>query len=166
MEALVLVGGFLAFAALGYYAISKLGDFLDNNQVYIDAEYNQQEKQDCLNIATADVWSMQIGFKVLKDIKKQHPHLHCTVLMGEEPELLHALRAGNVDVVIIHSNVENNEEVRQRKVILQTQPFINEDGVKITSVHAAMQDQFVVWKNQDHRSFTMEFVERLCGQGM
>ena len=69
-----------------------------------------------------------------------------------------------VDVVIIHSNVENNEEVRQRKVILQTQPFINEDGVKITSVHAAMQDQFVVWKNQDHRSFTMEFVERLCGQ--
>ena len=49
MEALVLVGGFLAFAALGYYAISKLGDFLDNNQVYIDAEYNQQEKQDCLN---------------------------------------------------------------------------------------------------------------------
>lgn len=103
---------------------------------------------------------------MLKDIKKQHPHLHCTVLMGEEPELLHALRAGNVDVVIIHSNVENNEEVRQRKVILQTQPFINEDGVKITSVHAAMQDQFVVWKNQDHRSFTMEFVERLCGQGM
>ena len=72
MEALVLVGGFLAFAALGYYAISKLGDFLDNNQVYIDAEYNQQEKQDCLNIATADVWSMQIGSKVLKDIKKQH----------------------------------------------------------------------------------------------
>ena len=44
MEALVLVGGFLAFAALGYYAISKLGDFLDNNQVYIDADRVQSAK--------------------------------------------------------------------------------------------------------------------------
>lgn len=32
-EGLVLIGGFLAFSAFGYYAISKLEDFLDPNRV-------------------------------------------------------------------------------------------------------------------------------------
>ena len=32
-EGLVLSGGFLAFSAFGYYAVSKLGDFLDPNRV-------------------------------------------------------------------------------------------------------------------------------------
>lgn len=38
MEVLVLFGGFLAFAAFGYYSISKLEDFLNQNQVDRDKE--------------------------------------------------------------------------------------------------------------------------------
>lgn len=165
VEELVLLGGFLAFAAFGYYAVSKLGDFLDQNQADQDAEYDQQEEQGELNIAAASPWAMHVGANVLKDMKKEHPYLHCTLSMGEEPELLHALGAGDVDIVILYSKAEQNKAVRQRKVTLPAQPFINEDGVKITPIHPAMQSQFVAWNNQDRRPFILEFVQKLCGQG-
>ena len=102
---------------------------------------------------------------MLKDMKQEHPNLHCTLSMGEEPELLHALGAGDVDIVILYFKAERNKAVRQRKVMLPTQPFINEDGVKITPIHPAMQSQFVAWNNQDRRPFILEFVQKLCGQG-
>ena len=41
VEGLVLLGGFLAVAAFCYYAVSKLGDFLDQNQADGDAAYDQ-----------------------------------------------------------------------------------------------------------------------------
>lgn len=165
VEAVVLLGGFLAFAAFGYYAVSKLGDFLDQNQTDQDVEYDQLEEQGELNIAAASPWAMQVGVNVLKDMKKEHPYLHCTLSMGEEPELLHALGAGDVDIVILYSKAERNKAVRQREVTLPAQPFINEDGVKITPIHPAMQSQFVAWNNQDRRPFILEFVQKLCGQG-
>ena len=166
MEVLVLFGGFLAFAAFGYYAISKLEDFLNQNQVDRDKEHGQQEEQGELNIAAASLCAMQVGSKVLKDMKKEHPNLHCTLSMGEEPELLHALGAGNVDIVILYSKAERDKAVLQREVMLRAQPFINEDGVRITPIHPAMQSQFVAWNNQDRRPFIMEFVQKLCGQEM
>ena len=165
VEGLVLLGGFLAVAAFYYYAVSKLGDFLDQNQADRDAAYDQWEEQGDLNIAAASPWAMQAGSQVLKDMKREHPNLHCTLSMGEEPELLHALGAGDVDIVILYSKAERNKAVRQRKVMLPAQPFINEDGVKITPIHPAMQSQFVAWNNQDRRPFILEFVQKLCGQG-
>lgn len=165
VEGIVLLGGFLAFAAFGYCAISKLWDFLDHNNAYMDIGYDQQEEQGELNIAAASLCAMQMGSRVLKDMKKEHPNLHCTLSMGEEPELLHALGAGNVDIVILHSKAERNNAVRQREVMLRVQPFVNEDGVKITPIHPAMESQFVAWNNQDRRPFIMEFVQKLCGQG-
>lgn len=165
VEGLVLIGGFLAVAAYGYYAISKLEDVLNHNSAYLEAEYDQKEQQDDLNIAAANLCTMQVGAQVLKDMKNQHPNLHCTFSMGEEPELLHALRTGNVDVVIMHSKAENDKAVRQQKVMLQAQSFTNEDGVTITPIDTTLQSQFVVRKNQDHRPFTTEFVQKLCGRG-
>ena len=165
VEGIVLFGGFLAFAAFGYYTISKLGDFLDQNQADREEEYIQPEEQGELNIAAASLCAMQVGSKVLKDMKKEHPNLHCTLSMGEEPELLYALGAGNVDIVILYSKAERNKAVRQRAVMLQAQPFINEDGVEITPIHPAMQSQFVAWNNRDRRPFILEFVQKLCGQG-
>lgn len=163
VEGFVLLGGFLAFAAFSYYAVSKLGDFLDQNRVNREEEYVQEEQGE-LNIAAASLCAMQVGSKVLKDMKKEHPNLHCTLSMGEEPELLHALDAGNVDIVILYSKAEQNKAVRQKAVMLQAQPFINEDGVEITPIHPSMQSQFVAWNNQDRRPFILEFVQKLCGQ--
>ena len=100
VEGIVLLGGFLAVAAFCYYAVSKLGDFLDQNQADRDAAYDQWEEQGDLNIAAANPWAMQAGSQVLKDMKREHPNLHCTLSMGEEPELLHALGAGDVDIVL------------------------------------------------------------------
>lgn len=165
IEGLVLLGGFLAVAAFCYYGVSKLGDFLDQNRVDQEEAYDLQEEQGELNIAAASLCAIQVGSKVLKDMEKEHPNLHCTLSMGEEPELLHALDAGDVDIVILYSKAERSKTVRQRKVMLSAQPFINEDGVKITPIHPAMQSQFVAWNNQDRRPFILEFVQKLCGQG-
>lgn len=163
-EGLILLGGFLAFAAFGYYAVSRLGDFLDQNQADSQEEFDQQGEQGELNIAAASLCAVQAGSEVLKDMNEEHPNLHCTLFMGEESALLHALGAGNVDIVILYSKAGQNKAVRQREIILRAQPFINEDGVKITPIHPARLRQFVVWNNQDRRPFVAEFVQKLCGQ--
>ena len=162
-DGFVLIGGFLAFAAFGYYAISKLEDFL--KQIRVDGDYDQQEEQGELNIAAANLCAMQVGAIVLKDMKKEHPNLHCTLSVGEEPELLHALGAGNVDIVILYSKAARNKVVWQREVMLRAQPFINEDGMGIRPIQPVLQSQFVAWNHQDRRPFILEFVEKLCGQG-
>lgn len=46
-EGLVLIGGVLVFGAFGYYAISKLGDFLEHNNAYMDTEYHWRKKREC-----------------------------------------------------------------------------------------------------------------------
>ena len=155
----------MAFAVYGYYAISRLGDFLDQKQADGEEGFVLQEEQGELNIAAASLCAMQMGSKVLKDMQREHPNLHCTLSMGEEPELLHALGEGDVDIVILYTRAGWNKAVRQREVMLRAQSFINEDGVKITPIHPAIQSQFVAWKNQDRRPFIMEFVQKLCGQG-
>lgn len=165
VEGLVLMGGFLAFAAFGYYAISKLGDFLDQSRADGAEAYDPQPVQGELNIAAASLCAMQVGSKVLKDMEKEHPNLHCTLSVGEEPELMHALGTGNVDIVILYSKAGRNKAIRQREVRLQAQPFRNENGVEITPIHPAVQSQFVVWNHQDCRPFILEFVQKLCGQG-
>lgn len=165
VEGLILIGGFLAFSAFAYYAISKLGDFLDQSRTDREEAYDPQEEQGELNIAAASLCAMQVGSKVLKDMEKEHPNLHCTLSVGEEPELMHALGAGNVDIVILYSKAHRNKAIRQREVLLQARPFRNENGVEITPIHPAMQSQFVVWNHQDCRPFILEFVQKLCGQG-
>lgn len=165
VEGLVLIGGFLAFSAFGYYAISKLGDFLVESRADEAGVYDSQQVQGELNIAAESLCAIQAGSKVLKDMEKEHPNLHCTLSMGEEPELMHALGAGSVDIVILYSKAGRNKAIRQREVFLQAQPFQNENGVEITPIHPAMQSQFVVWNHQDCRPFILEFVQKLCGQG-
>lgn len=162
VEGLVLVGGFLAFAAFGYYAISKLGDFLDNNRAYIDADYAQPNEQEDLNIAATSFWAIQAGVNVLKDMKTRHPDLRCTFSLGEETELLHALDNGNVDIVIMPAKVENNKTIQQRKVIVQVQPFVNEDGITIVPASTDIQHQVIAWENQSCNPFVKEFVEMFC----
>ena len=92
VKELVLLGGWLAFAAFGYYAVSRLGDFLDQCQAEGEAAYDLPEEQGDLNIAAASPWAMQAGSQVLKAMQREHPYLHCTLSMGEEPELLELKR--------------------------------------------------------------------------
>ena len=94
VKELVLLGGWLAFAAFGYYAVSRLGDFLEQCQAEGEAAYDLPEEQGDLNIAAASPWAMQAGSQVLKAMQREHPYLHCTLSMGEEPELLDALGCG------------------------------------------------------------------------
>lgn len=165
VKELVLLGGWLAFAAFGYYAVSQLGDFLEQCQAEGEAAYDLPEEQGDLNIAAASPWAMQAGSQVLKAMQREHPYLHCTLSMGEEPELLDALGTGDVDIVILYSKAAQHKGVRQRKITLPARPFVNEDGVKITPIHSATQSQFVAWNNRDRRPVILEFVEKLCGQG-
>ena len=64
VKELVLLGGWLAFAAFGYYAVSRLGDFLEQCQADGEAAYDLPEEQGDLNIAAASPWAMQ----------REHPH--------------------------------------------------------------------------------------------
>ena len=47
MEALVLIGGFLFVAVLGYYVVGRLGGFLNRGEVspYWDAEEEEAAKK-------------------------------------------------------------------------------------------------------------------------
>lgn len=47
MEALVLIGGFLFVAVLGYYVVGRLGQFLDKGGIspYWDAEEEEAAKK-------------------------------------------------------------------------------------------------------------------------
>ena len=47
MEALVLIGGFLFVAVLGYYVVGRLGRFLDKGGIspYWDAEEEEAAKE-------------------------------------------------------------------------------------------------------------------------
>ena len=92
VKELVLLGGWLAFAAFGYYAVSRLGEFLDRSQAGAETAYEPPEEQGDLNIAAASPWAMQAGSQVLKAMQREHPYLHCTLSMGEEPELLELKR--------------------------------------------------------------------------
>lgn len=74
VKELVLLGGWLAFAAFGYYAVSRLGDFLEQCQAEGEAAYDLPEEQGDLNIAAASPWAMQAGSQVLKAMQREHPH--------------------------------------------------------------------------------------------
>ena len=163
-EGTVLMGGFLALAAVVYYAISKLGDVLDHIDAYWGTEPAPRAGQSHLNIGAANLWAMRRGSQAVKEMKARHPDLYCTVSVGEESELLHALSAGDVDLVILPSRPDGGREVRQREIALQAQPFINEDGVTVTPIHPAAESQFVAWKEGDSRPFLVEYVETLCGR--
>ena len=126
MEGLVLLGGFLGFGLFGYYVVSRLDTFLE--ALRAGQVPDRREERYHLNVATSSPCAVPVVLGTLRDMEERYPHLRCTLSVGEENELLQALSAGTVDIVIVSAEAVHDDSVRQRGFAIRPQPFVAAEG--------------------------------------
>lgn len=97
MEYIILLGGLLVFALVGFWMMGRVDRFLNAAR----AEQEGRQHAECLKIAASDPCVMQPVFKTVSALKEQHPDLWCELSFGREAEVLGCLSTGNVDVAIL-----------------------------------------------------------------
>lgn len=97
MEYMILLGGLLVFALVGFWMMGRVDRFLNAAR----AEQEGRQHAECLKIAASDPCVMQPVFKTVSALKEQHPDLWCELSFGREAEVLGCLSTGNVDVAIL-----------------------------------------------------------------
>ena len=88
MEYMILLGGLLVFALVGFWMMGRVDRFLNAAR----AEQEGRQHAECLKIAASDPCVMQPVFKTVSALKEQHPDLWCELSFGREAEVLGAER--------------------------------------------------------------------------
>ena len=97
MEYMILLGGLLVFALVGFWMMGRVDRFLNAAR----AEQEGRQHAECLKIAASDPCVMQPVFKTVSALKEQHPDLWCELSFGREAEVLGCLSTGYVFVAIL-----------------------------------------------------------------
>ena len=163
MEDFALLGGFAVIAIFGYYIMARFDHFLDQ----VRQEGEEQGQTICLNIATSCVDAIPTVSNVLQDINQLYPHVHCTLSIGHEREVVKSFDRGDVDVAIISadSNAENETLAQWKYITLNSQSFSIDRGiVEVRTTGKSPQQQKVLWKNSDSQPLVFVFIHHLCGQ--
>ena len=163
MEDVVLLGGFAAIAAFGYYIMARLDRFLDKAR----QENGEPEQAVCFNIATSCVNTIPAVSNILKDMNHLYPHVHCNLSVGREQDVIKSFEHGDADAAIISAdfNVESERPAQWNYITLNPQPFsLNNGTVEVETIEKTPQQQKVLWKSSDNQSLTLHFIHQLCQQ--
>ena len=80
MEYMILLGGLLVFALVGFWMMGRVDRFLNAAR----AEQEGRQHAECLKIAASDPCVMQPVFKTVSALKEQHPDLWCELSSEEK----------------------------------------------------------------------------------
>lgn len=161
MEDIVLLGGFIAIAIFGYYIMGKLDDFLED--VRKQNESHAQAFQ--LNIAASTINVIPSVTNALNDIRDQYPEAKCSLVVGEEQEVIRSFDCGKVDVAIVSDEAEDSIAEQSESIDLKLQAF-SVDGivVEVRNNQMPQKKQKVLWKSGGGHSLVSEFIKRLNKQ--
>lgn len=163
MKELILLGGFAAIAVFGYYIMSRLDDFLNA----VQKGNERQDEMSYLSIATSSLDAVPEILCILKDISGRYPEIRCSVLIGQEEEVVQALDAGRADVAILPAEAVSNMQAQWGCICLNPQSLFLDDGmVEMQSIQKAPQLQKILWKNKNAHLGVSEFLYQLCGQSL
>ncbi len=159
MEELVLVGGFFAIAAFGYYVMTRLDPFLEK----IRAGGQKLERTHCLKIATSDPHMIPIISRILGDMSDRYSVVPYTLLVGQEQEILQYFDSGSADVAIVSPDVESDSLVHREPSGPGILP-VDRREAELKSIDIGMKHQKVLWNNSGSEALVLEFVQQLCAQ--
>ena len=161
MEDLVLLGSFAAIVAFGYYIVSKLDLFMGKTL----GEDEMRKERPCFHVVTSSLDAVPSVSTALRDISDRHPDVQCSVSVGQEQEVIESFDAGNADVAIVSADAKSRALAQWKCVALSPKPFLVDDGmVAVKFYDNTPQYQKVLWKKDNPRALTLEFVQQLCRQ--
>ena len=161
MQGLALLSGFAAVTVLGFFLMSKLDNWLA-------APQNKEDAQNAvphLKIAASQLDSVPVVSAILKELSRQYPDLHCTLVLGQEREITDALTRGSIDLAIVSEHIDATPFVQYRDIILDPQPLCIAGGmVEMRTLNRSATHQRLLWKTSESRPYTLELICQLCGQ--
>ena len=161
MEYMILLGGLLVFALVGFWMMGRVDRFLNAAR----AEQEGRQHTECLKIAASDPCVMQPVFKTVSALKEQHPDLWCELSFGREAEVLGCLSTGNVDVAILPGETGGGAAFESRDFLFSPVSFrAVEDCSTLSSIDTSVRRQRVLLKQNTSASLAAEFVQRICEQ--
>ncbi len=161
MEYMILLGGLLVFALVGFWMMGRVDRFLNAAR----AEQEGRQHAECLKIAASDPCVMQPVFKTVSALKEQHPDLWCELSFGREAEVLGCLSTGNVDVAILSGETGGGAAFESRDFLFSPVSFrAVEDCTTLSSIDTSVRRQRVLLKQNTSASLAAEFVQRICEQ--
>ncbi|MGI6182377.1 MAG: hypothetical protein ACOYIE_09930 [Agathobaculum sp.] len=146
MEAFALLGGFVLAAALGGCMICRLPAFKGQAPQKAAPAEN-------LHIAVANAWVLPFAAAALRDIHNHYPQACCSIILGDEEEILQLLSAGLAEVAIVSDTETPDAAVLQH---------MEQGCVAACAFHANAQRQTVFWICS--MPSAAQFVKRLCRQ--
>ena len=161
MEYMILLGGLLVFALVGFWMMGRVDRFLNAAR----AEQEGRQHAECLKIAASDPCVMQPVFKTVSALKEQHPDLWCELSFGREAEVLGCLSTGNVDVAILPGETGGGAAFESRDFLFSPVSFrAGEDCTTLSSIDTSVRRQRILLKQNTSASLAAEFVQRICEQ--
>ena len=161
MEALVLMGGFIAFVVFGCCLMGRLDSFLDG----IPDEGEEQEPIRLLKIAVSNPGVVVPIARALVELEKQDPNIQFKLSMGQESEILRELDTGDVDIAVVSCGAPDRGLIHCTCCIDSPQGYsVAPTRVMLTLVGTAEQRQKIFWKDTDYSSKVQKFIRQLCGQ--
>lgn len=157
MESVALLGSFIVIAIIGYLFTGKVEKFLNCIQ-----EDNEKQKQTYnLRIAVSDFYAAYPISNVLSNIRKEYPHLQCTISVGKEDELLQFFDKNKADVIIVSSDVEYSK-YPFKDILIEVRPFtLDEQTVIFTPLTTGIQQRKIFWQNSKSHPLVSELVKQL-----
>lgn len=157
MESIALFGSFLVIAILGYFFMGKVDKFLDNIQ---ENDNEKQMQTYYLRIAASDFYTVCSISNILSEMQKDYPGLQCTLLVGQDDEVLHCFDMDQADIIIVSSDAEYPRHPCSH-IILETHPMkVNESSVTLVPINTDVQPRKMFWKTKSHL-LVPEFLKKI-----
>lgn len=158
MQAVALLAGFVLLAMAGYFAVYRLGCFLDSIQ---------QERADLsetvhLRVAASDVSMVPSIVIALKDMRSQHPKMQYTLTLGQASDMLQWLACGDVDVIVVPACVQ--EGGRNAMPFASLRLGVDNGSMVWEKANGNRPPQNVLWNKEDCPIGVADFIKRLCRQ--
>ena len=119
MKELILLSGFAAMAAFGYYIMSRLDAFLHAAQ----KENERQDETSYLSIAISSLDAVPEVLRILEAISGRYPDVRCRVSVGQEEEVVQALNIGSADVAVLPAEAVSDMQAQWECVSLNPQHY-------------------------------------------
>ncbi len=162
MEALVLLGGFAAVAAAGYFIMAKIDCFLER----VRRQNAERENMLPLHVATSCLHAIPSAAEILNDMGARYPNVQCSLSFGQEREVIRAFDAGDADVAIVSAQAESGLPARWECVTVNPRSvFMAYSGLPVKTLDQTPRHEKILWKHQAAPFLTAEFVQRFCGHG-
>lgn len=161
VEDAVLLGIFAAVAVFGYFVMVRLDAFLDT----VHNADRTLQKSAHLNIATSCPDAVTAIRNAAKDTCEWFPDMQCSILLGQEREVLRAVDTGDADVAIVSAEAESGDLSEGKPIALAPRSLFLDDGtVEIKTVEKGPRCKKILWRAAGDHAAAVQFIRQLYRQ--